>query len=237
MELLAFFCLRGVYAMLQDDSQQTNMCRAFVWDQDLDERLLHFREQGYTFPRIAQILECPSVDIVRKRYRKLVPLTEADPTPAVTGILYTDEEKLRFQALYAQQPRIAMSGIAEMLGRTKNSVCSLRRRLKLKSRPRVAESGKKNPYRPTNNRRQDGKSLAPRKTPDPSDYNTAQANLEAAALQGFVNGGKTLLELGSRDCRFIDGDPRVGGHRFCGARTVEGKSWCAGHFAVVMKRI
>jgi len=33
------------------------MCRAFVWDQDLDERLLHFREQGYTFPRIAQILE------------------------------------------------------------------------------------------------------------------------------------------------------------------------------------
>jgi GcrA cell cycle regulator len=131
-----------------------------------------------------------------------------------------------------------MSQIAEMMGRSKGSVCGLRLRMKLPPRPRAAQRDKRNPYgSPSSPNRNDGKPRAPRNAEDQSGLVAAQQNLEAAAEKGFPNGGKDFVELGSRDCRFINGDPMVGGHKFCGAKAVHGKSWCSHHYRVVFRDV
>jgi len=218
------------------DKPPTNTCQKFVWDSLADMRLIRMREEGYTYPRIADLLGVPSEKICRNRYAKLRPRDE--PLHYITqGRPYSDTEIEEFKAFYLQRdPVISMSDIGLKMGRSKNSMCSLRRRLNLPSRPRIAERGVRNPYgSPAHNKRADGRPRAPRKADDQSGFTAAITKLNTASEEGFPRGGKTFIELGSRDCRFISGDPRVGDHKFCGAPSVEGKSWCSHHYKVVYR--
>ena len=46
----------------------------------------------------------------------------------------------------------------------------------------------------------------------------------------------TLAKLRHYDCRFPLGDPGHADFRYCGSPAEEGKSWCAGHMALVYQR-
>jgi len=215
------------------DRQETNKCQKFYWDDEADRRLIRMRVEGYTFPRIANLLGVPSEKICRERYHKLRPDCDLPPQAK-----WTEEQMRQFQALYEQrEPMLSMDAIAKQIGRTKGSVCGLRRRMKLPHRPKIAEAGKRNPYgRPVHNKRADGRERAPKiKKERVIPTTLATLTLEEANAQGFENGGKTFVELGSSCCRFIKGDVRAGDHRFCGSKAIPGKSWCPGHYRVVYR--
>lgn len=219
--------------MLQDD-QITNKCQRFVWDSALDLRLIAMRDQGYTYPRIATLLGCPNDRICRRRYDLLRP--KDDELETITqGAPYSPAEKERFKELYLQKtPVISMQEIAKLMGRSKNAICGLRKRLGLPKRPSIAERGVPNPYGPPNhNKRADGRPRAPKKATDQSGLDAALKNMEAATDAGFKDGGKTFAQLTTQCCRFIHGDPKKGDHRFCGAPTIPSKSWCQRHYKVV----
>src|ERR1041385_3884187 len=57
---------------------------------------------------------------------------------------------------------------------------------------------------------------------------TAPTNIEDFAIPTPQR--KTLLQLGSHDCRFGIGDPRSDQFFFCGAPVAEGRSYCPGHY-------
>jgi hypothetical protein len=196
--------------------------------------MLQLRKNGYSYPRIAVLMEIPSEDIVRRRYEKLVPAEDRQPVVA----LITDEEKAEFTRLY--ESGLTMTAIAEKMGKTKGSVCGLRYRLNLKPRTRIALAGKPNPYGSQISKtrlkaRCDGKPRAPKINKDPSDLIAAERRIAEAADVGFHNGGLTFEQLTPSCCRFIKGDVKDPEHRYCGSKTVPGRSWCRHHYFVVYR--
>jgi hypothetical protein len=196
--------------------------------------MLQLRKNGYSYPRIAVLMEIPSEDIVRRRYEKLVPAEDRQPVVA----LITDEEKAEFTRLY--ESGLTMTAIAEKMGKTKGSVCGLRYRLGLKPRTRIALAGRPNPYgcqisKTRLKARCDGKPRAPKINKDPSDLIAAERRIAEAADVGFHNGGLTFEQLTPSCCRFIKGDVKDPEHRYCGSKTVPGRSWCRHHYFVVYR--
>lgn len=44
---------------------------------------------------------------------------------------------------------------------------------------------------------------------------------------------RRLLDLGSDDCRYCNGDPLTADHSFCGEPVRPGTSWCEAHYSIV----
>ena len=220
--------------MLLDDEQPIR-ARIYAWTPEADAKLLDFREKGYSYERIAELLDIPSKRVVRRRYEKLVPLSE---DRHVTANPITDEEKAEFTKLY--ESGLSMTEIAAKMGKTKGSVCGLRYRLGLKPRTRIALAGRPNPYgcqisKTRLKARCDGKPRAPKINKDPAALIAAERRIAEAADVGFHNGGLTFEQLTPSCCRFIKGDVKDPEHRYCGSKTVPGRSWCRHHYFVVYR--
>ena len=119
---------------------------------------------------------------------------------------------------------------AEFFGCTKNSVLGRRYRLGIKSpmppngrgsRAIIAKPPKKPKSAPK-------PKAAPITAPKPVEApQAALAPIEEVFRQPVI-GGMCLEQLGPRDCRWIDGDPREYAP-YCGAETEIGCSYCAAH--------
>lgn len=207
---------------------ETVWSRVYRWDAKSDARLLQLRNQGYSFARIAEIMGIPSKKVALRRWNKL----NVDNTPSSRrSSPFSEEERTQFIQLYTMTPPIPVREIARRMGRTIGSIVGFRMRLKITPRARIAVPGKPNQPK----KRSDGKPRAPKVAAQPTDFIQAQKNLEDASKVGFPNGGKTFADLTPRCCRFMAGDPITPDHKFCGARVVEGKSWCPSHYRVVFR--
>lgn len=129
----------------------------------------------------------------------------------------------RLKALW--ESGATMSQIANQLGTTKNAISGKTHRLGLVSRP--------SPIKPAG---------VPK--PRPLGEQRSAANARALLPMVFDSGVACLVPVGrekairayavgrSQPCRFIHGDVRVPGWRYCDAGGVPGKSYCAVHLAI-----
>jgi hypothetical protein len=224
--------------MLHDEGG-TNRFKVYAWDEASDEKLITYRKMGYTYKRIAEIMEVPSESVVRRRFEKITPLLGERPPPPSRP--FTDQEREQFTKLYTDG--LSMNEIAERMGRTKNAMCGLRSRLNLPKRGSIAVAGQPNLYATRISktwqkmRRADGKPRAPKIAKDPVDLRAAEQRIKEAADVGFHNGGLTFAQLTPTCCRFIKGEVQDPAHRYCGSKVVEGKSWCRHHYGVVFRDV
>jgi hypothetical protein len=215
---------------------EVNRSKVYVWTEEADERLLRLRKQGYSYPRIAEMMDIPSEGVVRRRVEKLTPIGEQRPLGPFRP--FTDEEKEEFKKLFLDG--VSMSDIAAKMGRTKGSVCGMRLRMGLPKRIRIAKPGEPNPYgcqisKTRLRQRCDGKPRAPKIAKDPSALREAEQRLAEAADVGFHGGGLTFAQLTPSCCRFIKGEVQDPAHRYCGSKVVPGHSWCRHHMGVVFR--
>jgi GcrA cell cycle regulator len=219
--------------------RRASIYRVYAWDDASDEKLITYRRMGYTYRRIAELLDNPSVASVEDRAAVLKQLVDDFPPNPVASKPFTETEIERFKSLYFQD--IPMLEIARQMGRTKNAICGIRHRLGLPKRSSIAVPGQPNPYTPVQNIKRklrcDGRPKAPKIAKDPVELRAAEERIKEAADVGFHNGGLTFAQLTPTCCRFIKGEVQDPAHRYCGSKVVEGKSWCRHHYGVVFRNV
>lgn len=149
-------------------------------------------------------------------------MSECGPFRAIE---WTDSkiEELKFLAVTEKLPA---SKIAARFGCTRNVICGKLYRLGIradkiaipdhpKQRPARKKAPKKNPWQPV-----------PRLPCEELPVPETDAVPDPSTLC-------TLMELKPYSCRWVCGDPRHPDSRFCGAKKIEGGSYCGFHSRIV----
>lgn len=153
---------------------------------------------------------------------------------AGTAIIWRGERQPQPQAVIerirelAAPDELSAGQIAAALGLTRNAVIGLcrRRGIKLRApRQRAIRLAQWSPRRkPTLAR-----AVVPVIIVDLDDYRPPLPACEAVA-DATPSESVAFADLRAGQCRWIDGQPDGLETRYCGVRTVPGKSWCAKHY-------
>lgn len=150
-----------------------------------------------------------------------------------------DDEKLaELKRLCEIEPALSNSDIAAKLSRTfpgfypsRNAVIGKRLRTGIKAtRPR----GIRDEMGPRKRKR---KPFAGQTSPQMRALLAARGQIVPDSIplpaEDPINptSGKSIMELGPQDCRWIHGDPVTGLYSYCGAASVEGMPYCPDHAA------
>jgi hypothetical protein len=115
------------------------------------------------------------------------------------------------------------SQIAAAVGRSRSAVCGRAHRLKIQLG--LSNAGARHGDRPA-------KVTKPKRPAPPSRRHASTPQpvpIVPARAPALVAGPVDLERLAPRACRYIAGDPRLGGAMFCGALQAPGSAYCPPH--------
>lgn len=198
------------------------MNQSIVWTDEIDARVDRMRAQGYSWPRIGELLGT-SGDACRRRTGRRKAGLKRQPDA------WTAKDDAVYLQLYNRVPHISINKIAVMMGKSRHSCQRARHRLGLELR-----IGPNHLARISNKRklRCDGKPFAAKIAE--ANAKAAAQSMDAACIVGFDNGGLPFEKITSKSCRFIKGEPKAK-HTFCEKQALPGKSWCEFHYGIVFQ--